>query len=99
MSGRMSGHNSPENRHREQTLATRGASATAVLALEAGQTPRVGLRATPESAPGHCSLAQLKRFALDPARPKRPRTSPAAISSAHPLHAPNPTVHLAFSPL
>ena len=31
MSGRMSGHNSAEIRQREQTLATRGASATAVL--------------------------------------------------------------------
>jgi hypothetical protein len=31
MSGRMSSHNSAEIRQREQTLATRGASATAVL--------------------------------------------------------------------
>jgi uncharacterized protein len=34
-------------------------------ALEAGQAPRVVLRATHEGALGHCSLADLKRFAVD----------------------------------
>jgi uncharacterized protein len=34
-------------------------------ALEAGQPPRVVLRATHEGALGHCSLADLKRFAVD----------------------------------
>src|SRR6476620_7710215 len=34
-------------------------------ALEAGQAPRVVLRATPEGALDHCSLADLKRFAAD----------------------------------
>jgi uncharacterized protein len=34
-------------------------------ALEAGQAPRVVLRATHERALAHCSLADLKRFAVD----------------------------------
>src|SRR6516165_6292137 len=34
-------------------------------ALEAGQAPRVVLRATHEGALSHCSLADLKRFAVD----------------------------------
>jgi len=34
-------------------------------ALEAGQPPRVVLRATHEGALGHCSLADLKRLAVD----------------------------------
>lgn len=34
-------------------------------ALEAGEAPRVVLRATHEGALGYCSLADLKRFALD----------------------------------
>ena len=34
-------------------------------ALEAGYPPRVVLRATHERALEHCSLADLKRFALD----------------------------------
>ena len=34
-------------------------------ALEAGQAPRVVLRATHEGALDHCSFADLKRFALD----------------------------------
>jgi len=34
-------------------------------ALEAGQAPRVVLRATHEGALGYCSLADLKRFAVD----------------------------------
>jgi len=34
-------------------------------ALEAGQAPRVVLRATHEGALAHCSLADLKRFAMD----------------------------------
>lgn len=34
-------------------------------ALEAGQAPRVVLRATHEGALGHCSLADLKRLAVD----------------------------------
>jgi uncharacterized protein (DUF2237 family) len=34
-------------------------------ALEAGQAPRVVLRATHEGALEHCSLADLKRFAVD----------------------------------
>jgi hypothetical protein len=34
-------------------------------ALEAGQAPRVVLRATHEGALGHCALADLKRFAVD----------------------------------
>jgi uncharacterized protein len=34
-------------------------------ALEAGQPPRVALRATHEGALGHCSLADLKRYAVD----------------------------------
>lgn len=34
-------------------------------ALEAGQAPRVVLRATHEGALGHCSFADLKRFAID----------------------------------
>jgi len=34
-------------------------------ALEAGSAPRVVLRATHEGALGHCSLADLKRFAMD----------------------------------
>jgi len=34
-------------------------------ALEAGQAPRVVLRATHEGALQHCSLADLKRFAVD----------------------------------
>jgi uncharacterized protein (DUF2237 family) len=34
-------------------------------ALEAGCAPRVVLRATHVGAPDHCSLADLKRFALD----------------------------------
>ena len=33
--------------------------------IEAGQAPRVVLRATHEGALGHCSLADLKRFAVD----------------------------------
>ena len=34
-------------------------------ALEAGQAPRVVLRATQEGALDHCALADLKRFAVD----------------------------------
>jgi uncharacterized protein (DUF2237 family) len=34
-------------------------------ALEAGQAPRVVLRATHEGALEHCTLADLKRFAVD----------------------------------
>jgi len=34
-------------------------------ALEAGQAPRVVVRATHEGALQHCSLADLKRFAVD----------------------------------
>jgi uncharacterized protein (DUF2237 family) len=34
-------------------------------ALEAGQAPRVVLRATHSGALAHCSLADLKRYALD----------------------------------
>jgi uncharacterized protein len=34
-------------------------------ALEAGQAPRVVLRATHEGALDHCQLADLKRFAVD----------------------------------
>jgi uncharacterized protein len=34
-------------------------------ALEAGQVPRVVLRATHEGALAHCSLDDLKRFAID----------------------------------
>ena len=34
-------------------------------ALEAGQAPRVVLRATHEGALSHCSLVDLKRFAVD----------------------------------
>jgi uncharacterized protein (DUF2237 family) len=34
-------------------------------AFEAGQAPCVVLRATHEGALGHCSLADLKRFAVD----------------------------------
>jgi uncharacterized protein len=34
-------------------------------AMEAGQAPRVVLRATHEAALRHCSLADLKRFAVD----------------------------------
>jgi hypothetical protein len=34
-------------------------------AFEAGQAPRVVLRATHEGALAHCSLADLKRFAVD----------------------------------
>jgi uncharacterized protein (DUF2237 family) len=34
-------------------------------ALEAGYAPHVVLRATHEGALEHCSLADLKRFALD----------------------------------
>jgi uncharacterized protein len=34
-------------------------------ALEAGQAPRVVLRATHEGALNHCSLTDLKRFAVD----------------------------------
>jgi len=34
-------------------------------ALEAGRAPRVVLRATHEGALSHCSLADLKRFAVD----------------------------------
>ena len=34
-------------------------------AFEAGQAPRVVLRATHEAALGYCSLADLKRFAVD----------------------------------
>jgi len=34
-------------------------------AFEAGQAPRVVLRATQEGALDHCSLADLKRFAVD----------------------------------
>ncbi len=34
-------------------------------ALEAGQAPRVALRATHEGALAYCSLADLKRFAVD----------------------------------
>ena len=37
-------------------------------ALEAGYAPRVVLWATHEDALDHCSLADLKRFALDLAR-------------------------------
>jgi hypothetical protein len=34
-------------------------------ALDAGQAPRVALRATHEGALDHCALADLKRFAVD----------------------------------
>ncbi|HEY0749109.1 MAG TPA: DUF2237 domain-containing protein [Steroidobacteraceae bacterium] len=34
-------------------------------AFDAGQAPRVALRATHEGALAHCSLADLKRFAVD----------------------------------
>jgi uncharacterized protein len=34
-------------------------------AFEAGQAPRVVLRATQEGALSHCALADLKRFAID----------------------------------
>jgi hypothetical protein len=34
-------------------------------ALEAGSAPRVVLRATHEGALDHCSLADLKRYAID----------------------------------
>jgi uncharacterized protein (DUF2237 family) len=34
-------------------------------AFEAGHAPRVVLRATHEGALGYCSLADLKRFAVD----------------------------------
>jgi hypothetical protein len=34
-------------------------------ALEAGQAPRVVLRATHEGALGYCTLADLKRYAID----------------------------------
>jgi uncharacterized protein len=34
-------------------------------ALEAGQAPRIVLRATHEAALDHCALANLKRFAVD----------------------------------
>jgi uncharacterized protein (DUF2237 family) len=34
-------------------------------AFEAGQTPRVVLRATHEGALAHCSLRDLKKFAVD----------------------------------
>ena len=34
-------------------------------AFEAGQAPRVALRATHEGALDHCALADLKRFAVD----------------------------------
>jgi uncharacterized protein (DUF2237 family) len=34
-------------------------------AFEAGQAPRVALRATHEGALSYCSLADLKRFAVD----------------------------------
>lgn len=34
-------------------------------ALDAGRAPRVALRATHEGALEHCSLADLKRFAID----------------------------------
>ena len=34
-------------------------------ALEAGQAPRVVLRATHEAALSYCSLADLKRYAID----------------------------------
>jgi uncharacterized protein (DUF2237 family) len=34
-------------------------------ALQAGRAPRVALRATHEGALSHCSLADLKRFAVD----------------------------------
>jgi uncharacterized protein len=34
-------------------------------AFEAGQAPRVALRATHEGALAHCALADLKRFAVD----------------------------------
>ena len=34
-------------------------------ALEAGQAPRVVLTASHEGALGHCTLADLKRFAVD----------------------------------
>jgi uncharacterized protein (DUF2237 family) len=34
-------------------------------ALEAGQPPRVVLRATHEGTLDHCSIVDLKRFALD----------------------------------
>jgi uncharacterized protein (DUF2237 family) len=34
-------------------------------AMEAGQAPRVVLRATHEAALSHCSLADLKRLAVD----------------------------------
>jgi uncharacterized protein len=35
-------------------------------ALEAGQAPKVVLRATHEGALAHCKLADLKKFAVDP---------------------------------
>src|SRR5215472_4805827 len=41
MSGRMSGHNSREIRHRERALAAPGGSATAVLALDTRRPGRL----------------------------------------------------------
>ena len=43
----------------------RAAKVTNIRFLEAGQAPRVVLRATHEGALSHCSLADLKRFAVD----------------------------------
>src|SRR5229473_7116545 len=71
MSGRMSGHNSPENRHREQTLATRGASATAVLASR-------------PIAPVACiKLAMPSLASPRPAKPATDRHAAAAASSGY----------------
>ena len=52
---------------RPEHPATVRASARRVRqeALEAGRPPRVVLRATHEGALDHCSLADLKRFAVD----------------------------------
>src|SRR5882762_11792266 len=71
MSGRMSGHNSPEIRHREQTLATRGAVATAVLASR-------------PIAPVACiKLAMPSLASRRPAKPATDRHAAAAASSGY----------------
>jgi hypothetical protein len=67
----MSGHNSPEIRHREQTLATRGASATAVLASR-------------PIAPVACiKLAMPSLASRRPAKPATDRHAAAAASSGY----------------
>jgi len=71
MSGRMSGHNSAEIRQREQTLATRGASATAVL------TSR-------PIAPVACmELAMPSPASRPPVKPATERRAAAAASSGY----------------